>query len=104
MVPYTFDSDYDVLSNYKTSSMLTVPMSNQHGDVLGVMQVINALDDENNTVPFSASDEALIMHFAISAALALDRAQMTRNIILRMISMAQLRDPSETEALFRRNI
>lgn len=98
MVPYTFDSDYDVLSNYRTSSMLTVPMSNQHGDVLGVMQVINALDNENHTTPFSASDEALIMHFAISAALALDRAQMTRNIILQMISMAQLRDPAETEA------
>ena len=98
LVSYTFDSDYDILSNYRTCSMLTVPMRNQHGDVLGVMQVINALDDENNTIPFSASDEALIMHFAISAALAVDRAQMTRNIILRMISMAELRDPSETEA------
>jgi response regulator RpfG family c-di-GMP phosphodiesterase len=73
-------------------------MRNQHGDALGVMQVINALDDENNTIPFSASDEALIMHFAISAALAVDRAHMTRNNILRMISMAELRDPAETEA------
>jgi len=98
LVPYTFDSDYDILSNYRTCSMLTVPMRNQHGDVIGVMQVINALDDESNTIPFSASDEALIMHFAISAALAVDRAQMTRNIILRMISMAELRDPAETEA------
>jgi len=98
LVSYTFDSDYDILSNYRACSMLTVPMRNQHGDVLGVMQVINALDDEGNTIPFSASDEALIMHFAISAALAVDRAQMTRNIILRMISMAELRDPSETEA------
>ena len=98
LVPYIFDSDYDILSDYRTCSMLTVPMRNQHGDVLGVMQVINALNDEANTIPFSASDEALIMHFAISAALAVDRAQMTRNIILRMISMAELRDPAETEA------
>ena len=35
-------------------------------------------------------------HFAATAALALARAQMTRNIILRMISMAELRDPKET--------
>jgi HD-GYP domain-containing protein (c-di-GMP phosphodiesterase class II) len=98
LVPYTFDSDYDIISDYRTCSMLTVPMCNQHGDVLGVMQIINALNDEGHTVPFSASDEALIMHFAISAALAVDRAQMTRNIILRMIRMARLRDPSETDA------
>ena len=38
------------------------------------------------------------MHFATSATLALERAQMTRNIILRMISMAELRDPKETGA------
>lgn len=98
LVPYTFDSDYDIISDYRTCSMLTVPMRNQHGDVLGVMQVINALTDEGNKISFSASDEALIMHFAISAALAVDRAQMTRNIILRMISMARLRDPAETDA------
>ncbi len=98
LVPYTFDSDYDIISDYRTCSMLTVPMRNQHGDVLGVMQVINSLADEGNKVSFSASDEALIMHFAISAALAVDRAQMTRNIILRMISMARLRDPAETDA------
>jgi hypothetical protein len=36
------------------------------------------------------------MHFATSAALAPERAQMTRNIILTMISMAALRDPMET--------
>jgi HD-GYP domain-containing protein (c-di-GMP phosphodiesterase class II) len=38
------------------------------------------------------------MHLSTSAALALERAQMTRNIILRMISMAELRDPKETGA------
>jgi HD-GYP domain-containing protein (c-di-GMP phosphodiesterase class II) len=60
------------------------------------MQLINALDDKGNVVPFSPSDESLIGHFATTAALALARAQMTRNIILRMISMAELRDPKET--------
>lgn len=97
-VPYKFDRNFDDISDYRTRSMLTVPMTNQDGDVLGVMQIINAQDDDGNIVPFSPSDESLIMHFATSAALALDRAQMTRNIILRMISMAELRDPHETGA------
>ena len=96
VVPYTFDSYFDKRAKYRTQSMLTVPMTNQRKDLLGVMQLINALDDEGNVIPFSPSDESLISHFATTAALALARAQMTRNIILRMISMAELRDPTET--------
>jgi response regulator RpfG family c-di-GMP phosphodiesterase len=76
--------------------MLTVPMTSQRKDLLGVMQIINALDDAGNVITFSPSDESLIGHFATTAALALARAQMTRNIILRMISMVELRDPTET--------
>ena len=97
-VPYSFDSKFDILSDYKTCSMLTVPMTNQRGDILGVMQIINAQNDGDGIIPFSTFDESLIMHFSTSAALALERAQMTRNIILRMISMAELRDPKETGA------
>jgi HD-GYP domain-containing protein (c-di-GMP phosphodiesterase class II) len=97
-VPYTFDSNYDKEVDYKCRSMLTVPITNQRDDVLGVMQIINAQDDVGNIIPFSESDEPLIRHFATSAGLAMERAQMTRNIILRMISMAELRDPKETGA------
>jgi HD-GYP domain-containing protein (c-di-GMP phosphodiesterase class II) len=96
--PYTFDSNFDNISDYRTCSILTVPMTNQRGDVLGVMQIINARDDQGDIIPFSSSDESLIKHFATSAALAVERAQMTRNIIMRMISMAELRDPKETGA------
>lgn len=96
VVPYTFDSYFDKRAKYRTQSMLTVPMTNQRKDLLGVMQIINALDDGGHVIPFSLSDESLISHFATTAALALARAQMTRNIILRMISMAELRDPKET--------
>ncbi|MBW1721352.1 MAG: HD-GYP domain-containing protein [Deltaproteobacteria bacterium] len=95
-VPYIFDSHFDRLTDYRTRSVLAVPMTNQRGEVLGVMQIINALDENGRPIPFSPTDEALCMHFATSAALAVERAQMTRNIILRMISMASLRDPRET--------
>ena len=95
-VPYSFDSSFDRLSDYQSKSMLTIPMVNQHDDVIGVMQLINARDDNGDIISFVKSDEPLISHFATSAALALERAQMTRNIILRMISMSELRDPMET--------
>jgi GAF domain-containing protein len=94
--PYSFDADFDIISDYKTCSMLTVPMTNQRGDVLGVMQIINAQDDQGKVIAFDRSDESLIKHFGASAALAVERAQMTRDIIMRMISMAEMRDPKET--------
>ena len=97
-VPYIFDSEFDEISGYRTRSMLTVPITNQRADVLGVMQVINAMDRDGNIIPFSDSDQPLVMHFATSAGLAIERAQTTRNILLRMISMAELRDPKETGA------
>ncbi|RPI77602.1 MAG: HD domain-containing protein, partial [Desulfobacteraceae bacterium] len=95
-VPFTFDPHFDRISNYHTGSILAVPMTNQSGELLGVMQLINAKDEQGRMIGFPQIDESLIKYFATSAALALDRAQMTRNIILRMISMAELRDPKET--------
>jgi len=94
--PYRFDAEFDELSDYRCKSMLAVPMTNQRGDVLGVVQIINAQNERGDVIPFSPADELAIMHFATSAALAIERAQMTRNIILRMISVAELRDPTET--------
>ena len=78
--------------------MLTIPLKAANGDVLGVLQIINAQDAENRVIPFSEKDEKMMMHFASIAAVALERAQMTRAIILRMIKMAELRDPKETGA------
>jgi HD-GYP domain-containing protein (c-di-GMP phosphodiesterase class II) len=95
-LPFTFDPHFDQISNYHTESILAVPMTNQNGELLGVMQLLNARDEQSRMTGFSQIDESLIKYFATSAALALDRAQMTRNIILRMISMAELRDPRET--------
>ncbi|MFO0752552.1 MAG: HD domain-containing protein [Thermodesulfovibrionales bacterium] len=97
-VPYSFNKGYDELSRYRTKSVLTFPLTNNRGEVIGVLQLINAMDGEGNILPFAGEDEPFILHFANSAAIAIERAQMTRAIILRMIRMAELRDPKETGA------
>lgn len=96
--PYCFDPTYDKISKYKTTSTLTIPMCTNMGDMVGVLQLINKQDDKGNPIPFSEVDELFAMHFAGNATMALQRAQMTRAILLRMISMAELRDPKETGA------
>jgi len=95
---YSFDSSYDKISGYESHSMLTVPLKNNRGDCIGVLQLINAQDSNGNIIHFSEEDELLIKPFAMYAAVAIERAQLTRTTILRMISMAELRDPKETGA------
>ncbi|MFQ3620160.1 MAG: HD domain-containing phosphohydrolase [Spirochaetales bacterium] len=94
--PYSFDPSYDRISGYRTVSNLTVPIRTNLGEILGVLQMINAKDPEGRVVPFTEEDEMLVLHFSTNVSTALQRAQMTRAILLRMIRMAELRDPKET--------
>jgi HD-GYP domain-containing protein (c-di-GMP phosphodiesterase class II) len=94
--PYAFNSSFDKLTGYKTTSTLTFPLVTADGRLLGVIQVINKTDEQGDVVPFSEEDEFLITHFAANATVALQRAYVTRAMILRMIKMAELRDPKET--------
>jgi HD-GYP domain-containing protein (c-di-GMP phosphodiesterase class II) len=95
---FSFDSSYDKITGYETHSMLTVQLKNNIGECIGVLQLINAKNEKGKIIPFSEQDETLIKPFAVYAAVAIERAQLTRTTILRMISMAELRDPKETGA------
>jgi HD-GYP domain-containing protein (c-di-GMP phosphodiesterase class II) len=94
--PYKFGKEFDILSGYTTKSMLTVPLKKSNGVIIGILQIINAMDNEGQIIPFSDDCIAFIRYFASNAAILLEKAQMTRTIILRMISMAEQRDPKET--------
>jgi HD-GYP domain-containing protein (c-di-GMP phosphodiesterase class II) len=94
--PYSFNSSFDKITGYKTTSTLTFPLVIADGRLLGVIQVINKKDKQGNVIPFSEEDEFLLTHFASNATIALQRASVTRAMILRMIKMSELRDPKET--------
>jgi HD-GYP domain-containing protein (c-di-GMP phosphodiesterase class II) len=96
--PYQFSKEFDEASQYTTCSALTIPLKSAGGSLLGILQIINAQDEGNRLISFAESDEKMMLQFASIAAVALERAQMTRAIILRMIRMAELRDPKETGA------
>ncbi len=97
-VPYVFNRQYDDLSGYRTCSVLTLPLRTIRGEIIGVLQLINGKDGRGKVIPFKKTDEPLILNFASIAAVAIERAQMTRALILRTIKMAELRDPKETGA------
>ena len=97
-VPYSFSRQFDETSGYKTHSVLAIPLKTHREEVIGVLQAINSQDEQGSIIPFSKEDERMMDHFASMATMALERAQMTRTLILRMIRMAELRDPKETGA------
>jgi HD-GYP domain-containing protein (c-di-GMP phosphodiesterase class II) len=94
--PYSFNSSFDMISGYKTTSSLTFPLVTAEEKLMGVIQVINAKDKDGGTICFTEDDEILITHFAANATMALQRASLTRSMILRLIRMSELRDPKET--------
>jgi HD-GYP domain-containing protein (c-di-GMP phosphodiesterase class II) len=94
--PFSFNPEYDRKSGYVTRSMLTIPLLTFHGRLVGVMQLINAADKEGRIMPFSDEARRMVPLFANNAAVAVDRGIMNREMILRMVRMAELRDPTET--------
>jgi len=94
--PYKFGRQSDAVSGYRTVSNLTIPLRTSAGSILGVLQVLNALDENDNVTCFDKDDELYISHFAANATVALEHAHLTRSMVLRMIRMSELRDPKET--------
>ncbi|MGM0452529.1 MAG: HD domain-containing phosphohydrolase [Thermodesulfobacteriota bacterium] len=96
--PYTFNPEYDRKSGYHTKSMLTIPLTTLQDKLVGVMQLINAKDENGRVTGFSEDSQVYVPLFANNAAVAIERGLMNRELILRMVKMAELRDPAETGA------
>ncbi len=99
--PYNFDPSFDKRTGYKTVSSLTFPIISSEGELLGVMQLLNAQDKNSSKkwfVPFAEEDEPFFEIFARFGSKAIQRAQMTRNLLETITRFAGLRDPKETGA------
>lgn len=79
-VPYSFNPDFDLRNNYVTRSMLIVPMKDRQGQILGVLQLINAMDKTGAVVVFPKSVEHLVMSLASQAAVAIRNAKLIADI------------------------
>ena len=96
--PYHFDPSFDKKTGYKTVSSLTFPLISSDGELLGVMQLLNARNKDGEFVPFKPEDEPFFEIFARFGSKAIQRAQMTRNLLVTITRFAGLRDPKETDA------
>ncbi len=72
-----FNQDFDRQSGYRTRCMLTLPLIDHDGSLVGVLQLLNKLDGV-----FDDEDEWVAAALAAQCAVALHRVQMTEKMIL----------------------
>jgi HD-GYP domain-containing protein (c-di-GMP phosphodiesterase class II) len=79
-VSYRFNFDFDHENNYRTRSILVAPMKAPDGEVVGVLQLINAIDNTGNVVVFPKAVESLVNSLASQAAVAIRNARLINDI------------------------
>jgi len=63
---------FDQQTGYHSQSLLAIPMKNHENEIIGVLQLINAMNpDDGRIVPFSAESQHLAESLASQAAVAL---------------------------------
>ena len=97
--PYNFNPDNDKKNNYRTISMLTLPLIKITGEILGVLQIINPIDKQTkNVIAFDTDSEFWLTQLAGKVSSILSESYSTREWINRLLKLAELRDPRETGA------
>ena len=86
---------FDSKTGYRTRSMLTIPLKDHEKEIIGVLQLINATDDETGEViEFSKVDQQLAESLASQAAVALTQQRLISELqtlfesFIRMIASA----------------
>jgi HD-GYP domain-containing protein (c-di-GMP phosphodiesterase class II) len=90
-MPFHFNDHYDRESGYRTKSLLTLPMRNAKGEVLGVLQLINARNDPAarlrseadvaaHVQPFHERSVRLALSLASQAAVAYENRKLYNDI------------------------
>lgn len=77
---FTGTREFDRNTGYRSTSFLTVPLKNHEGDIIGVLQLLNAQDDGGRVIPFSAEAQRLTEALASQAAVALTNRRLIEDL------------------------
>lgn len=118
-VPFIFNRQFDEESGYRSKSILALPMKDQQGDVVGVVQLINAKSEREarldsvtavtvQVVPFTRHQQEIATSLASQAAVALENSllyQAIRNLfegfVKASVTAIEARDPTTSGHSFR---
>jgi len=81
--PFSFNPSFDVMTNYRSRSMLVIPMCDSRGNVLGVLQLINHLVGENfsgDVTPFPQRVEAYLKALSSQCGVVMRNIRMAEEL------------------------
>jgi signal transduction histidine kinase/CheY-like chemotaxis protein len=104
--PYRFNPEVDTLAGYRTKSMLVLPMKTPGGEIIGVLELINAKREsgrpfaskeaiEHEAQPYSEASRNLAASLASQAAVALSNSNLFRELTRRQGRLEALVDVSQ---------
>jgi signal transduction protein with GAF and PtsI domain len=85
-----FQPAVDLKSGYRTRSILCMPMRNNLGATVGVVQVLNKQDG-----PFTGDDESLLAALASQAAVAIENSKLYHSIVAKNVQLLEAREALE---------
>ncbi len=80
-LPY-FDRSFDLINNFRTKSVLCLPIKDRQGETIGVIQVIN----KKNKGSFNGEDEVFLKGLTSQVAIALENSLLVDEILLSFTS------------------
>ena len=82
-----FDAEWDRQTGYRTRSVLCVPLRNQHGRIIGVIQVLNKrLGD------FNEGDEALLNALSAQAAVSIENSRLFLSVVGKNMELLEIQE------------
>lgn len=82
-----FDAEWDRITGYRTRSTLCVPLKNQHGRSIGVVQVLN-----KRSGYFDPEDEALLSALAAQAATSIENSKLFVSVVGKNIELLEAQE------------
>tara|TARA_B100000029_G_scaffold60580_1_gene54533 strand:+ start:240 stop:1856 length:1617 start_codon:yes stop_codon:yes gene_type:complete len=79
---YDFEGtiNFDKKNGYRSKSFLTVPLKNHENEIIGVMQLINARNDNGDVIPFNEEMEEQVESLASQGAVALTNKRLVEEL------------------------
>ena len=82
---------FDKMTGYRSKSFLTVPLKNHENEIIGVMQLINSIDEKtNDTISFSSEMQTQIESLCSQGAVALTNKRLVQELKTLFESFIQL--------------
>ena len=72
--------NFDKKTGYHSTSFLTIPMKDHEGEIIGVLQLLNAQDESGKVIAFTNEDQRLAESLASQAAIALTNRMLINQL------------------------